>query len=136
MSAVATSSKSSKASSDDPDGIRLQLGNFRDWRKMIRHVALEYGQAGEGLRSGVWPVHRQPTRNDLRLIVDPPVLPVDWEPVITERRWDELLIPLLAEADDANDEQRIVTDFENLYERVYRDNDAFNDTHKEWRKDV
>ena len=135
MSAAVTSSKSPK-SSEDPEVVRLQLGNFREWRKTIRHIALEFGQAGEGLRTGVWPVLRQPTRNDLRMIVEPIVLPHDWEPVISERRWDELLVPLVATAVDANDEARIVQDFENLYERVYRDQDSFDDAHKEWRKDA
>ena len=135
MSAAATSSKSLK-SSEDPEVVRLQLGNFREWRKAIRHIALEFGQAGEGLRTGVWPVLRQPTRNDLRMVVEPIVLPHDWEPVISERRWDELLVPLVATAVDANDEARIVQDFENLYERVYRDQDSFDDAHKEWRKDA
>lgn len=127
---VAASSLKSSKPSDDRD-VKLKLGNFREWRKTIRHIALEHGQAGKGLRSGVWPVNREPTRSDLRLINVPAVLPDDWEPVITEQRWDELLVPLLADAVDAAHEQQIVTMFENLYERVYRNDDAFDEAHKE-----
>ena len=92
--------------------------------------------AGTGLRSGIWPTLRQPQRNDLRLINEPLVLPNDYEPIITEQRWDELLIPLLYLAVDAQDEVNIVRDFENLYERVFRDDDELYDARKVWRNDV
>jgi hypothetical protein len=64
------------------------------------------------------------------------VLPNDYEPIITEQRWDELLIPLLYLAVDAQDEANIVRDFENLYERVFRDDDELYDARKVWRNDV
>ena len=136
MHAGSLSSSKSTRSTDFPEEDKLRLGNFRKWREDIRHIALDFGLAGVGLRSGIWPTLRQPQRLDLRLIIEPMVLPIDYKPIITEQRWDELLIPLLYLAVDADDEANIVRDLENLYERVFRDDDELYEARKAWRSDV
>ena len=69
-----------------PSIVKLGSSNFREWREELHIAALQFGNAGKALRSGIKPVYVEPGREDRKRIKPPHDIVTDAEFVNMLRR--------------------------------------------------
>jgi hypothetical protein len=77
--------------------VKLGSSNFREWREELNIAALQFGNAGKALRSGIKPVYIEPGREDRKRIKPP-------HDIVTDAEFVNMLAPQLVLAKDPADE--------------------------------